>query len=55
MKRYDVSEVEEKCLEIIDEIEGTGESLLVTKDGEPHVEIIPYVEKAEQTSARSLD
>ena len=47
MKRYDVSEVEENCLEIIDEIEETGASVPVTKDGEPHVEIRPYVEKAE--------
>ena len=55
MKRYDVSEVEEKCFDIIDEIEETGLSALVTKDGEPNVEIRPYVEKAEQASARSLD
>ena len=55
MKRYDVSEVEEKCFDIIDEIEETGLSALVTKDGEPYVEIRPYVEKAEQASARSLD
>ena len=34
-------------MEIIDEIEETGASVLVTKDGEPHVEIRPYVEKAE--------
>ena len=55
MKRYDVSEVKEKCFDIIDEIEETGLSALVTKDGEPNVEIRPYVEKAEQASARSLD
>ena len=39
MKRYDVLELEEKCFEIIDEIERTGESVLVTKDGTPYVEM----------------
>ena len=39
MKRYDVSEVEEKCFEIIDEIERTGEPVLVTKNGTPYVEM----------------
>ena len=40
MKRYDVSEVEEKCFEIIDEIERTGEPVLVTKNGAPHVQMV---------------
>ena len=39
MKRYDVSEVEERCFEVIDEIERTGEPVLVTKNGAPYVEM----------------
>ncbi len=39
MKRYDVAEVEEKCFEIIDEIEKTGDPVLVTKNGAPYVEM----------------
>ena len=42
LKRYDVSEIESKCFEILDEVSETGKPVLVTKNGVPHVEMIPF-------------
>jgi prevent-host-death family protein len=36
------SEFKAKCLALIDEVARTGESLVVTKNGHPLVELIPY-------------
>ena len=48
MKTYDVSEVEARCLEIVDEISETGERVLVTKEGEPYVMMRSYEEDPRQ-------
>ena len=45
MKTYDVQEVESNCLEIVDEVYETGESVLITKEGEPHVMMRPFDEE----------
>lgn len=39
------SEFKAKCLGLIDEVARTGETFVVTKNGHPLVEVIPYTPK----------
>ena len=48
MKTYDVSEIEARCYEIIDELFETQKRVLVTKNGEPYVMMRPYEEDQRQ-------
>jgi antitoxin (DNA-binding transcriptional repressor) of toxin-antitoxin stability system len=42
----DASEFEARCRQLIDEVDATGETLTVTKDGKPVVEVRPAVRSA---------
>ena len=45
-KSIKASEFKAKCLSLIDEVSRTGQSVVVTKRGEPLVEVIPHRPKA---------
>jgi prevent-host-death family protein len=36
------SEFEAKCLALLDEVERTGDHLIITKDGKPVAEVVPH-------------
>ncbi len=55
MKKYDVSEIEARCDEIIEEVVETGERVLVTKDGKPHVEMQPIAQSSTMSSSLMED
>jgi len=42
------SEFKAKCLALMDEVARTGESVVVTKKGEPLVELVPHKTKAKR-------
>ena len=43
MPRYvDVLEFEATCLELIDELAATGDYVVITKGGQPFVDLTPY-------------
>jgi|SoimicmetaTmtLMB_FD_contig_61_34569_length_451_multi_1_in_0_out_0_1 antitoxin (DNA-binding transcriptional repressor) of toxin-antitoxin stability system len=43
MPRYvDAKEFEATCLELIDEISKTGDYVVVTRDGQPYVELVRH-------------
>jgi prevent-host-death family protein len=39
------SELEAKCLRLMDEVAATGESVVITKNGKPVCRLVPYVDK----------
>lgn len=39
------SEFKAKCLQLMDEVAATGESVVITKNGKPVSRLVPYVEK----------
>ena len=43
------SEFKAKCLALMDEVARTGESVVVTKKGEPLVELVPHKSKAKKS------
>jgi prevent-host-death family protein len=45
-KAIKASEFKAKCLSLIDEVARTGERIIVTKRGEPLVELVPHRSKA---------
>ncbi len=40
-------EFKAKCLKLMDQVQATRESLVVTKHGKPIVSIVPYIERRE--------
>ncbi|MHB1207965.1 MAG: type II toxin-antitoxin system Phd/YefM family antitoxin [Rhodospirillaceae bacterium] len=42
------SEFKAKCLAVMDEVAATGEGVVVTKNGKPVVELVPYKKTAER-------
>jgi prevent-host-death family protein len=42
------SEFKAKCLALMDEVARTGESVVITKKGEPLVELVPHKSKAKK-------
>ena len=44
-KTVKASEFKAKCLALMDEVARTGESVVVTKKGEPLVELVPHKSK----------
>jgi prevent-host-death family protein len=45
MKSIKASEFKAKCLRLMDDVETTGEGLVVTKNGRPVARLVPYVER----------
>ena len=45
MQTVSESEFQSKCLELIDEVNESGEELIITKDGKPVSVLVPYKEK----------
>jgi len=43
------SEFKAKCLALMDEVARTGESVVITKKGEPLVELVPLKSKAKKS------
>jgi prevent-host-death family protein len=43
MKRMRASLFKARCLKIMDDVQATGEPVLITKRGTPVVEVIPFV------------
>jgi prevent-host-death family protein len=39
------SEFKAKCLQLMDEVAATGESVVITKNGKPVSRLVPYVDK----------
>lgn len=39
------SEFKAKCLQLMDEVAETGESVVITKNGKPVSRLVPYVDK----------
>src|SRR2546423_453883 len=48
-KTIKASEFKAKCLALMDEVARTGESVVVTKKGEPLVELVPHKSKAKKS------
>lgn len=46
------SEFKAKCLALMDEVERTGQALVITKRGKPVAELVPY--RASRPKARGL-
>ncbi len=42
------SEFKAKCLAVMDEVAKTGEAVIVTKNGQPMVELVPHKKKAKR-------
>lgn len=42
------SEFKAKCLELMDEVEESGEEIVITKQGRPVSRLVPYREKAQE-------
>lgn len=42
------SEFKAKCLAVMDEVAKTGEPVIVTKNGQPVVELVPHKKKAKR-------
>jgi antitoxin (DNA-binding transcriptional repressor) of toxin-antitoxin stability system len=54
MKVVSTETIQSECLEIIDEIEATGETFIICKDGNPFVKLIPFkTKKASPAAVRS--
>jgi prevent-host-death family protein len=51
------SEFKAKCLAIMDEIERTGQAVVITKNGKPVAELVPHRprKKAEEECTRHLE
>ena len=46
------SEFKAKCLKLMDEVAGSGEEIVITKNGKPVAKLTPYKPAAEGTSYR---
>ena len=46
MKTIKASEFKARCLRLMDEVEASGESLVITKHGRPVSRLVPYRDKA---------
>jgi prevent-host-death family protein len=44
-RRMEASELKAKCLELMDEIAESGESVVITKNGRPVSRLVPYVDR----------
>ena len=42
MKRIAASTFKAKCLQLMDDVAATGESLIITKHGQPLCQLVPY-------------
>jgi len=42
-KQVKTSDFEAKCLALIDEVAATGETIVLTKNGQPVVDLVPHV------------
>ena len=42
MRTMKASEFKAKCLKLMDEVAATGESIVITKNGEPVSRLVPY-------------
>lgn len=42
MKTIKASEFKARCLALMDEVAATGESIVITKNGEPVSQLVPY-------------
>ena len=51
-RRMKASEFKAKCLALMDEVERTGESVVITKNGKPVAELSPY--KQRKRNARGI-
>jgi len=47
-KTMKMSELEANCLAVLEEVAATGETVVVTKDGRPVVELVPHKKKAKR-------
>ena len=48
-RTINASEFKVKCLELMDEVEESGEEIVITKQGRPVSRLVPYREKQENT------
>jgi prevent-host-death family protein len=46
MKTVKASEFKAKCLQMMDEVANSGESIVITKNGKPITQLIPYHRKS---------
>lgn len=52
-KTMKASEFEANCLAVVEEVAATGETVVVTKNGEPVVELVPH-KKSQTQSHRTI-
>lgn len=45
VREMKASEFKAKCLQLMDEVAATGESVVITKNGKPVSRLVPYVDK----------
>ena len=45
MKTVKASEFKAKCLQIMDEVSASGEPVVITKNGKPLTQLVPYRQK----------
>ncbi len=45
MRRMKASEFKAKCLKLMDEVAETGEPIIITKNGQPVAQLVPYRRK----------
>lgn len=45
VREMEASEFKAKCLQLMDEVAATGESVVITKNGKPVSRLVPYVDK----------
>jgi len=50
-KTMKASEFEANCLAVVEEVAATGETVVVSKDGEPVVELVPHKKRPNAISS----
>jgi len=55
MRRIKASEFKAKCLKLMDEVAKTGEPIIITKNGQPVSQLIPYRRKPKTLFGATAD
>jgi prevent-host-death family protein len=54
MRTMPAGEFKAKCLAVMDEVQATGEPVIVTKRGRPVVRMLPFEEQAQKESPEAI-
>jgi len=49
IKHVDISELQKNCLALLDEVIATGVTIVITKNGKPTADLIPFRESGQTT------